>query len=204
MTGIRDHWWWRPGWRPGRRFCTFHVTFADQPAVQELAAKARARLAGVPGLDLVPGEWLHLTTQGIGFADEVSDGDLLAITAAARDRLAAVAPAVITVGAPAAASEGVACLIGPDGALDPARDALRTAIADVWGPERVPEAEEWAPHVSVAYANASGPPDAVDAALGGGTGIAEITVGAVHLIRLGRDRRVYEWETIAVLPLGGR
>jgi hypothetical protein len=27
-------------------------------------------------------------------------------------------------------------------------------------------------------------------------------VSAVELIRLGRDRRVYEWETVASLPLG--
>ena len=90
MTQLRDHWWWRPGMRPGRRFYTVHATFADQPLMQELAAKATERLAGLPGLDLVPGEWLHLTMQGIGFADEVGDADLKAIMTAARLRLASV------------------------------------------------------------------------------------------------------------------
>ncbi len=61
--------------------------------MQELAANARARLIGLPGLDLVPGQWLHLTTQGVGFTDEVSDNDLTAITSAARTRLTAVKPA---------------------------------------------------------------------------------------------------------------
>jgi hypothetical protein len=28
----------------------------------------QTRLAGLPGLDLVPVEWLHLTVQAIGFA----------------------------------------------------------------------------------------------------------------------------------------
>ena len=49
-------------------------------------------LRDVPGLDLVPGPWLHLTMQDVGFSDEVSGGDLAAITAAARSRLAAVPP----------------------------------------------------------------------------------------------------------------
>jgi hypothetical protein len=201
-AGIRCHWWWRPGWQPGARFYTFHFTFAGQPAVQELAAKARASLASVTWLDLVPGEWLHCTTQGVGFAHEVTGADLAAITGAARARLAAVPPAVVTVGAPHAASEGVACRVGPDRGLDLARDALRAAIGDAWGTVRVPEAAEWTPHVSVAYANADGPAAPVDAALGAGQAVT-VTLGTVDLIRLGRDRHVYEWETIASIPLGG-
>jgi hypothetical protein len=51
----------------------------------------RARLADLPGLDLVPGQWLHLTTQGVGLTDEVSDTNLTAITSASRTRPAATA-----------------------------------------------------------------------------------------------------------------
>jgi len=29
---------------------------------------------GLPGLDLVPARWLHLTTQGVGFTVEVASG----------------------------------------------------------------------------------------------------------------------------------
>ena len=86
---MREH-WWRPGWRPGRRMYAWHVTFGDQPAVQDLAARARGLLRDVPWLEPVPGPWLHLTMQGIGFVDEVAADDLAAVTAAARSRLAAV------------------------------------------------------------------------------------------------------------------
>ncbi|MBO0819823.1 MAG: TetR family transcriptional regulator, partial [Nocardiopsaceae bacterium] len=154
-TRMADHWWHRPGWALGTRFYTFHFTFTDQPGVQEHAAKARARLEGLPGLDLVPGRWLHLTTQGIGFADKVSDGDLAAIASAARRHLATVAPVPVSVGAPVVAPEGIVCWVGPDGALNPARDAIRAAIADVWGSDHVPEGPDWAPHMSVAYSNAT-------------------------------------------------
>jgi hypothetical protein len=50
MTEIRDHRWWRPGWAPGRRLWTFHVTWRDVPEVQEHMAKARAWLAAIAGV----------------------------------------------------------------------------------------------------------------------------------------------------------
>lgn len=183
---------------------TWYVTFDDQPAVQDLAAKVRERLAGLPGLDLVPGQWLHLTTQGIGFTDEVSEADLAAITGAARSRLASVTPPEVTIGPARMADEGVVCWAGPANALDPVRDALRAAIADIWGPERVPEGPQWTPHVSMAYSNMTGPAGVFEAALEGEDTVAAVTVGAVRLIRLGRDQHVYEWETCATVPLAAR
>lgn len=203
MSQVAYHWWWRPGWHAGRRFYTVHATFAGVPAMQALAAKARDRLAGVPGLDLIPGQWLHLTMQGIGFADEVSDADLSAVITAAKARLAGVPPVIVAIGPPVVAAEGVTCWASPPRALDPVRNAVRAGIADVWGPERVPEATEWSAHVSVAYASADGPGELVEAALGDLTDVAEATIGSVDLIRLGRDHRLYEWETITSLPLRG-
>jgi len=201
VSRVAYHWWWRPGWRPGRRFYTVHATFAGAPAVQALTAKARDRLAGLPGLDLIPGQWLHLTMQGIGFADEVNDADLSAIITAAKARLAAVPPVTVVIGPPAVAGEGVACWASPPRALDPVRDAVRAGIADVWGPDRVPEAVARSAHVSVAYASADGPGEPIEAALGGFADTAEATIEAVDLIRLGRDHQLYEWETITSLPL---
>jgi hypothetical protein len=181
---------------------TWHVTFADVPPVQELAASARARLAGLGGIDLVPGQWLHLTTQDVGFTDEIIDAELAAITSAARARLAAVEPVPVTTGPARVASEGILCRVAPEGAVTPMRDAIRAAIAGVRGPRRVAGGPAWAPHVSVAYGSADGPADVFEAALDGEDTIAAITVGAVTLIRLGRDQHVYEWETLASVPLG--
>jgi 2'-5' RNA ligase len=203
---MRNHWWWRPGMRPGRRVDTFYLTLGGLAAACELAAAARQRLAGLPGLDLVPDEWLHLTMQEVGFSDEVTGTDLAAIIAVARDGLAALAPATVTIGQPTVVGEGIICLVTPAGVLDPARDAVRAAISDVRGPDGVPEPAEWArwsPHMSLAYANADGPADAFEAALDGFTDVATVTVGAVDLIRFGRDRQMYEWDTIARFPLGG-
>lgn len=48
----------------------------------------RAGLAGLPGLDLVPVQWLHLTVQAIGFTDVVRGGDLDQIVGAVGRRCA--------------------------------------------------------------------------------------------------------------------
>lgn len=201
-TQIRNHWWWRPGWSAGTRFWTFHITWENDELVQQHMAEARRRLADVDGLDLVPARWLHLTTQGVGFADEVDLGDLEAITATARTRLAALRPVPVVIGPPVAASEGVACWVKSNGGLDTARDAIRSAIGDVWGQEKVPEGPDWSPHVSAAYASTAMPSTEVDAALDGWDATARTVVTGVQLIRLGRDRRVYEWDETVTLPLG--
>jgi hypothetical protein len=202
LSVMRDHWWWRPGWRPGRRMYTWHVTFGDQPAVQDLAARARDLLSDVPGVDLIPGPWLHLTTQGVGFSDEVSAADLAAITAAARSRLAAVPPAAVTIGPARVVDEGIVCDAHPAAMLRPVRDALRAVIGDAWGRERVPGQAEWWPHVSLAYASADGPSAPAETALAGFDEAVAITVTEVQLILLGRDEHLYQWETQATVRLG--
>lgn len=199
---INDHWWWRPGWRPGRRMYTFHVTFARHPEVAELAARVQARLDGLPGLDLIPARWLHLTMQGVGFTDEVTVADVAAIETAARKHLAAVQTPAVTLGPARLASEGIALYTAPARALDEVRTATRDAIAEVWSPGRVPDGEEWTPHVTAAYANASGSSDPYEQALRGEDRSVTVTPGAVQLIALSRDTHMYQWTTEADLPVG--
>ena len=99
MTGrMADHWWWRPGWQPGRRMYTWHFTFDGQPAVHDLAAAYQARLAGLPDLDMIPARWLHLTTQGVGFTDEVTDSETDALLAATEKRLKGFGSQRVTLG----------------------------------------------------------------------------------------------------------
>jgi hypothetical protein len=101
---MRSHWWWRPGWRPGRRQYAWHLTFGDQTVspgqadLRQVMGGYQARLAEPPGLDPVPAEWLHLTVQGIGFADEIDTAEVDRIVAAARRRCAALAPVRVTLG----------------------------------------------------------------------------------------------------------
>ncbi|HWO60195.1 MAG TPA: 2'-5' RNA ligase family protein [Umezawaea sp.] len=202
---MRDHWWWRPGWHIGRSGYTWHVTFADNAAVGDLAAAHADLLAELPMLDPVPLQWLHLTTQGIGFTNEVTDEDLARIVAAARDRCAALTPVAATFGPAAWDPEGVYLPVTPHEPLARVRHALRAAIADVWSLDRVPEADDdFRPHVTIGYSNSNGPADPVRAAVANRElPSTTTTLGSVSLLRLHRDHRIYQWTTVATVVLGG-
>jgi 2'-5' RNA ligase superfamily len=201
MTQIADHWWPRPGWRPGRTMYTFHVTFDALPEVGDLAESDQARLANLPGLDLIPRQWLHLTTQGVAFSDQISAAEVTMVTDAARSRLAAVDAPVITIGPAEVASEGIAYHINPVQALDPVRDAIRTAISDALGANRLLEDQAWTAHISISYANTTGAADIYEAALAGHGETVTVRVPAAQLILLNRGNHLYTWETVANLPL---
>jgi 2'-5' RNA ligase len=198
---MADHWWWRPGWKPGRRMYTWHITFDDQPTIQDLAARYQAKLSGLTGLDLIPARWLHLTTQGLGFTDEVSDTDVDAVVDRARQRLAKVDPVQATLGPATVTPEAILLDVAPLSELRRIRDELRASITDVWGPDRLMEGDDWTPHVSVAYSNSTAPAAPYLAAMENGD-TASVPISHVQLIVLDRDQRMYEWTTRADIPLG--
>ena len=197
---MADHWWRRPGWRPGQRMYTWHFTFDGQDGVQALAARYRQRLAALPDLDLVPGRWLHLTTQGLAFTDEISDDEVSAVVSAARDRVKELPPVPAVVGPARVTPEALLMDVSPVRELAAVRDGIRAAITAVRG--EVPEGEEWTPHVSVAYSSGTGDTAPYITALAQ-EDTASCLISSVELIKLNRDNRMYEWETIARVPLSG-
>ncbi|MBV8541999.1 MAG: 2'-5' RNA ligase family protein [Pseudonocardiales bacterium] len=201
---MRDHWWWRPGWRVGRSFYTWHVTFEDQPSVHQLAADYTPMFDGLPTLDPIPVRWLHLTMQGIGFTDEVDRADVGAIVDAARCRCAALAPFTVTLGPARVDPEALMLPVRPPEPVVHLRAAIRAAIADVRGPDNVPEdSDDFRPHVSLAYSNAAGPAGPIAQRLTERlVTSAEITVHRATLIDLNRDHKVYRWTDIAAAELG--
>ncbi|CRK61810.1 hypothetical protein [Alloactinosynnema sp. L-07] len=204
LEPMRDHWWWRPGWRPSRSFFTWHFTFADQPAAERLVADYAHIFEKLPMLDAVPLRWLHLTTQGIGFTDEVGRGDLDRMIEATRERCARLEPFTVTLGPAHVDPETVQMPVRPAEPLVRVRAAIRDAIADVWGADQVPEAaDSFRAHVTLAYSNAAGPADPIAVALAAyGDRKADVTVSAVSLIDLNRDRKSYEWTDVESVELG--
>ena len=59
--------------------CTFHLTMERADAVRGLARSVRPALERFELVDPVPEPWLHLTMNGLGFADEVPDDRLEAV-----------------------------------------------------------------------------------------------------------------------------
>ena len=205
---VRDHWWWRPGWRQGRRAYTFHVIFNDGTAdrvdgLYRLVRGYQAGLEDLEGLDLIPLEWLHLTVQGVGFVDEVSQHDVQAIVAAVGKQCAALAPFDLAFGPAVVTDEGIMLPGSPEGPVQALRRALRAGIADVWGVATVPEGEAFTPHVSVAYSNADGSSERfVQAVQAWVPEAATVRVRAASLIVLDRDARMYRWTQHASVTLG--
>ncbi|MGH8965480.1 MAG: 2'-5' RNA ligase family protein [Actinomycetes bacterium] len=201
LEPMRDHWWWRPGWRVGRSFYTWHVTFADQSAVARLVADYAPLLERFPQLDPVPLRWLHLTMQGIGFTDEVDHADIDGIVDAARRHCTELEPFIVTIGPARVDPESMQVPVGPVTPLAALRDTVRAAIGVVLSTERVPEeAGGYRPHVSLGYSNSPGPAEPIaDALARHGQHTTEVTVS---LINLNRDHKTYEWAEIATVPLG--
>jgi hypothetical protein len=89
-------------------------------------------------------------------------------------------------------------------ALTPVRAATRSAIADVRGTERVPESDEWIPHISLAYSNSDGLATPFITAVNSVQNApVAFTVSKVHLIELSRDTHLYQWTTKAEVPFSG-
>ncbi|MGH4013399.1 MAG: 2'-5' RNA ligase family protein [Pseudonocardiaceae bacterium] len=200
---MRDHWWWRPGWRVGRSFYTWHVTFDDQPAAHQLAADYAPVLDDLPHLDPIPVRWLHLTMQGIGFTDEVDRAEVGAIVDAAQERCAALAPFTVTLGPARVDPEALMLPVNPAEPVIALRTAIRAAIADVRGSNNVPEdADGFRPHISLAYSNGAGPAEPIAERLAAHrVSSAEITVHRATLIDLNRDHHAYEWTDVAAADL---
>ena len=197
---MADHWWWRPGWQPGRRMYTWHFTFDGQQPVHDLATAYQERLAALPALDVVPAQWLHLTTQGVGFTDQTTDDEVTAIIDAASGRLKSYDPERIVLGPACVTPEAILLQVEPADGLAAIRSELRSAISGVLGHARLMESDDWTAHVTVAYSNGTGPTGPYAAALDGG-GTARTLISDVQLIELNRDQHMYEWTTRASVPL---
>lgn len=200
---MTDHWWWRPGVRSGRRLLVWHILLNDQPDVRALLHECQEKLAELPGLDLIPEEWLHMTTQIVGFADDISAAEIDTMTAAATKRLGLLRPIEVEIGTVLFHSEAVMLGIQPGRALDPVRIAIREAINETIAAHQLAEEPEWTPHVSVAYSNGDGPAAPIIEALDTRPQPKPLTVSQVHLVSQERDHRLYRWEPIATVPITG-
>jgi 2'-5' RNA ligase len=202
-TQMVDHWWQRPGRRPDRELYQWHMLFHDQPAVRELAAKAQDRLVGLPGLDLVPIPWLHLTTYIVGFVDEVPDTRIHAMADEARRRLAEIPPIQVELGRVFYHPEAVTLAVEPVGVLDPVLDAVRAASAFA-GCVGHTDTNPWQPHISVAYSNGFSPAAPIIAALGRSLPTVQVTIQSVSLVAQMQIGRSWQWRPATEVPFLGK
>jgi 2'-5' RNA ligase len=162
----RDHWWWRPGWRKGRSFYTWHITFSTSDPIRQIVSSCGPIISGINTLDPVDNDGIHLTLQGIGFADEVSSVDIAEIVASTLHRCARLEPIKARVDGPRVDEEAVHMNVHPVEQIARVKLALRNGIGDVWGHENVPETMDgFRPHITLSYSNGVAPIERIDTAI---------------------------------------
>ncbi len=206
LEHVTNHWWWRPGSRVGRRSYACHLALRDADAVCDLSQHYQQALESVGGFDLIPRQWQHLTMQGLGFADEISDDDLAAAVDSIAARLATIDPITLTFTGPAIYAEAVALSVHPADDARRLRATIQAGVADAWGPDRVRKAGvHYRPHSSIGYVNTEAPVQPIREALQRlEPRTARVTVETVPVIEMHRDNRMYEWREITHLPIGAR
>jgi 2'-5' RNA ligase len=201
---LRDHWWWRPGWHLGTRFLTWHLTFDAYDDLHRLIHTYQNSVRARPGIDLVPSRWLHLTMQGVGTVQDVPKHTLDHIVTATRERFAMLRPIEVRFHKPVVRPEAIALPPTPVEPVQRLRAAIREAMAQVLDHDGVPEAADgFQPHISLAYVSADQPAAPIIEQLNAVYAIpVQITVRTAALIELNRDNRMYEWRTVAAVPIG--
>jgi 2'-5' RNA ligase len=198
-TQMTDHWVIQPGADPRRRQLMWPMTLGADRTVIELAGQAHRRIAGIPGLDLVPSRWLHLTTLTSGPADDIAPGALAAMIEEAQHLLAAIAPITITLGRVLYHPRAVMLDAGPAGPFESVIKAVRTATRPA-GSSTALYHDPWRPHITLAYSNAARPAAPVIEALGRSLPARQVTIRSVSLVTQSPGQR-WTWDLIADLPL---
>ncbi|MGZ0150883.1 2'-5' RNA ligase family protein [Kribbella sp. WER1] len=205
MDDVRDHWNSHPNWRPGRSFYTWHVIFPGDAALLDLHAAYQPPLRSLTGISLVPAELLHLTMQGIGFADRVPESDLELIVVATRRRLDHVQPFEILIEPPIVDAESLQLPVTPVNRMRRLQAHLRSAISDVWGTDSVPHLPELQPHISLGYWNKTAPAGPIRRYLDSVDGeLARTQLTDISLLELRQEDQRYVWTVRATVPLGLR
>jgi 2'-5' RNA ligase len=158
----------------------------------------------------VPAEWLHLTVQAIGWADEVPVPAVSAVVDAVRARVAVLEPFDLTFDRPTIYGEAAVIRTQPDTRVERLRDAVRAGLRDVLGDDGAPTAPEQAhgflPHVTVAYSRIDADATPYAAALDGvdqpPTIVPVTEVTLIRQERLLAPQWQYRWTTEAVATIG--
>jgi 2'-5' RNA ligase len=198
---MEDHWLLQPDVDPGRARLMWFMLVGDCPQVAELARLGQRRLAGLDGLDLVPQQWLHMTTLIAGFADEITPDQVGVMADEARRLLASTPPVTITLGQVLYHPRAIMLGVGPPSALDPVLRAARQATRSATGRGGELYGEPWTPHITLAYSNAARPAGPVIDALGRELPRRQAAVPAVSLVSQAPEQ-LWTWDLVTQVPLG--
>ncbi|RJQ74558.1 hypothetical protein D5S17_22470 [Pseudonocardiaceae bacterium YIM PH 21723] len=200
---MRNHWWWRPGWRYGRRLYTWMLTFEGQRQLHAQVNRYQRALQTLDGFDLTPLEWLHVTLQPVGFTDEVGDDRIRAIVDSAQDQLRDLGTLRLSFRPPSIGLETVSLPVQPSGALQQLNQSIRDTTLRALGQEPGKPAEPRVPRLDVAYSHST-TFAAFAAATIADTGGEPVTaeLSGATLVAMHRDHQMYEWTVVDSIKFG--
>jgi 2'-5' RNA ligase len=198
---MENHWLLPPDTDPGRARLMWFIRVGNCPQVAELAQLGQQRLDGLDGLDLVPRQWLHITTLIAGYADQITPDQVAVMVGQARRLLAGTPPVTITLGRVWYHPRAVMLAVGPPGALDPVLRAAQQATRTATGHDGELHTQHWAPHITLAYSNTAGPAGPVIGALGRELPGRHALVIAISLVSQAPDQ-LWVWDLVTDVPFG--
>jgi 2'-5' RNA ligase len=187
---------------PGQGRLYWHVLLGDDEAVRAIVREAHDRLAGLPGLDLVPPRFIHLTIFIAGYAHEITDHQVDVMAEEATRQLARVEPITVTLGRVLYHPEAVVLEARPAERLRPLLEAAKFATRTATGRDGLLAHDAWVPHVTVAYSSAEGPAAPIIGALGTRLPDRELTVRSMHIVNQDGPETVWEWRPLMEVRLG--
>jgi 2'-5' RNA ligase len=196
-----DHWWWRPGVRPGARLLVWHVLFDDQPHLRAFVGEYLARLAGLGALDLVPAEWLHMTVHIAAVEDDLTAAAIETMATAVAQRVRKLQPIETTLGKPILHTEGIVVVADPAHEVTALHSEVAAGVAETLGGGHASNEADFIPHVSLAYANTSAPSGPAIRALRPALRPCTFRIAEVRLVAQQRCGHQYRWEPITAAPL---
>jgi 2'-5' RNA ligase len=198
---MEDHWAPQPGVDSDRAQLMWLMLVGDHPKISELARLGQQRLAGFAGLDLVPQEWLHVTTLIAGFADQITPDQVTAMANHARRLLAHTPPVTITLGRILYHPRAIMLDAGPREALDPVLRAAQEATRLATGRDGVLYSEPWRPHITLAYSNSTGRAKPLIEALGLKLPRQQTEISSISLVSQTPEQH-WTWHPVADVPFG--
>lgn len=200
---LRNHWMWRPGWRPDRACLWWYLTFGDQAEVVGLSERFGAAMRDCDPVDVVLPRWLHLTLREVGYVEEVCSEEVEVTVQTARARLADVAPFELELGPVACLPGAVVMEARPAALVEQLRSCLPGRGPRTEKEEHGPSPTVLVPHVSVAYVNRDCSEALVMDGVPGDVHPVRVQVERVVLAVVTRHSRRYDWTVLADVALTG-
>ena len=152
---LRNH--WSGPARP--RACYWYLTFADDAAICDLAARSQRALA-FPYYDPVPPHGLHMTIDRIAPEGRITAAQLNSVSAAARLACQAISPFRISLGELSGTRGAIGFAVTPVAPISQLRDTLRAATLSACPDAAATREDMMIPHITIAYGNIDGVPAA--------------------------------------------